>query len=172
MLNKIIFLIVFILSKFPVAPGFLWFSNIRICLFKLLGAKIGKKCVIGSYAEIHNSINFSMAEDSGVGTRSFINCADKVSIGSRVLMGPDVSIFSSNHKWNEDDRTYYKKGVVSAPVIINDDCWLGAKSIILPGVVLGKGVTVCAGAVVNKSFPDYAVIGGVPAKIIKIKSTS
>lgn len=54
-------------------------------------------------------------------------------------------------------------------ITIGNDVWIGMNSIILPGVKIGNGVTIAAGSVVNKDIPDYAVVGGVPAKIIKIK---
>ena len=52
------------------------------------------------------------------------------------------------------------------PILISEDCWLGANSVVLPGVSLGKGTVVGANTVVTKSFPDYAILGGVPAQII------
>ena len=61
--------------------------------------------------------------------------------------------------------------VKSAPITIEDDVWIGAHSIILKGVTIGRGSVVAAGAVVTKSFPPYSIIGGVPAKLLKMRFT-
>jgi len=84
-------------------------------------------------------------------------------------MGTDVIIYTSNHIWSPEKRTYAGQGLELKPVEIGDDTWIGSRAIILAGVRIGRGATIAAGAVVNKNVPDYAVVGGVPAKIIKIK---
>ncbi|MBO2600169.1 acyltransferase [Shewanella algae] len=84
-------------------------------------------------------------------------------------MGPDVKIFSTDHIWCPIDKTYFGKGLVSSPVIIEDDVWIGSGSIILKGVTIGRGATIAAGSVVTKNVPEYSIVGGVPAKFIKMK---
>ena len=56
------------------------------------------------------------------------------------------------------------------PVIIGDDVWIGGRVIILPGVTIGNGAIVGAGAVVTRDVPEYAIVGGVPAKVIKMRT--
>jgi acetyltransferase-like isoleucine patch superfamily enzyme len=86
-----------------------------------------------------------------------------ITIGESVAIAPGVKIISRNH--NIYDVWEYAE---VKPIIIEDFCWLGANSVILPGVHLGKHTIVGAGAVVTKSFPEgYCIIGGVPAKILK-----
>ena len=58
---------------------------------------------------------------------------------------------------------------MDAPIVINDDVWIGAGSIILAGVTIGKGAIIAAGAVVNKDVPEYSIVGGVPAKVLKYR---
>jgi len=81
---------------------------------------------------------------------------------------PGVMIFTSNHIWNPNRRTYCEQGEVRSPVTISDDAWIGARSIILPGVTVGRGFTVAAGSVVTRSTSDYSVIAGVPAVQLRI----
>lgn len=84
-------------------------------------------------------------------------------IGKNVWIGPKVSIISMNHNLNN-----YHQYVENDPIIIKDNCWLGANSVILPGVKIGNHVIVAAGSIVTKSFTDdNIVIGGNPAKVIK-----
>lgn len=86
------------------------------------------------------------------------------------MMGPDVMIFHGDHEMSRRDIPMRLQGdSVSKPVVIGDDVWIGARSIILKGVHIGKGAVIAAGAVVTKDVPEYAIVGGVPAKVIKYR---
>jgi len=89
-----------------------------------------------------------------------------MSIGNNVLIASGTIITDVNHKINAFglERTY---GIISKSIIIEEDVWIGAKSIILQGLVIGKGSVVAAGSVVTKNIPAYQVWGGIPAKFIK-----
>lgn len=144
-------------------------NKIRVRLLKAISESVGAGCVVMPKAHILRPENFRIGSDSGVGYRSIIVCFDRVEVGDRVLMGADVIIYTSNHIWSPDLRTYIGQGLTTAPVNIGDDSWIGSRAIILPGVRIGKGATVAAGAVVAKDVPDYAVVGGVPARVLKFK---
>ncbi|WP_285060296.1 acyltransferase [Pedobacter ginsengisoli] len=83
-------------------------------------------------------------------------------IGDNTIFAPGVKVISANHS-KQDYHEHDKVG----PLIIGQNCWLGANSVLLPGVEIGNNVIVAAGSVVTKSFGSDLVIGGVPAKIIK-----
>jgi len=83
------------------------------------------------------------------------------------MISPRVSIYAENHVFNEVTQTIKSQGVVRKNVVIEDDCWIAANSIILAGVTIGKGSVVAAGSVVTTDVPPYSVVGGVPACIIK-----
>lgn len=107
-----------------------------------------------------------IGNNSGLG----INCKVRgpLTIGDDVMMGPDVMIFVSNHQTSRTDIPMRGQGSTSRKrVIIEDDVWIGARVIILPGVKIGKGSIIGAGAVVTKDVPQYSVVAGNPAKIIK-----
>ena len=99
----------------------------------------------------------------GLSMGCYLDGRNGIVIGDNTWIGPRVSIISMNHS-----MTDYRQYVVTDPIVIGRNCWLGAGTIILPGTVLGEHVVVAAGSVVTKSFAENDIlIGGVPAKIIK-----
>lgn len=118
------------------------------------GATFGHEVSLGDYSNIGY-----MCEVHG-----------KVFVGSHVMMAPRVRIYTVNHRTDSLDIPMDLQGNDEMnPVSIGDDCWIGDGAIILPGVHIGSHSIVGAGAVVTKSFPDFSVIGGVPAKCIKMR---
>ena len=109
-----------------------------------------------------------LGDNSGIGIRAQIN--GKVIIGNNVMMGPDVCIYVRNHAFDRTDIPMNLQGFTpEKPVVIEDDVWIGARVIILPGVHIGTGAVIGVGAVITKNVPDYAVVGGNPARILKMR---
>lgn len=141
-------------------------KNIR----QICGKLILKQC--GENVNIYPKASFSskviLGNNSDIGYKARIN--GEVHIGDNVIMGPEVIIYTNNHNISRKDIAIKYQGVTETkPVIIGDDCWIGARSIILPGVVIGKGSVIGAGAVVSKNIPDFAVAVGNPIKIVRIR---
>jgi acetyltransferase-like isoleucine patch superfamily enzyme len=90
-----------------------------------------------------------------------------VIIGSRVLIGPEVLICTGTHDVDSQERQAATGTSFAHPIRIDDDVWIGMRATILPGVRVGKGSTVAAGALVTKDIPPGVVVGGVPAKVIR-----
>jgi len=90
-----------------------------------------------------------------------------IEIGNDVRMGPRVSIIAGNHNFSETEKIIRSQGMTSIGISVQDDCWLGAHSVILDGVTIAKGCVVAAGAVVTKSTEPYGIYAGVPAKKIR-----
>lgn len=87
---------------------------------------------------------------------------------NNVLIASNVFITSENHGINpEESISYAKTPLEGKPVYIGEGSWIGEKAMVMAGVTLGKRCIVAAGAVVTKSFPDYSMVAGVPAKRIK-----
>lgn len=106
-----------------------------------------------------------IGDDVGVSGCS-ITAIEHIKIGDRVLIGSGVLITDNDgHAINPTDR-HVSKDIATAPVVIEDDTFIGARAIILKGVTLGKGSIVGAGSVVTKSIPPYGIVGGNPARII------
>lgn len=112
------------------------------------------------------SHNISLGNNSGIGYRSSV--APNTIIGDNVMMGPEVVMYSRNHNIDRIDVPMREQGFQEIkPVIIGNDVWIGRRVIILPGVHIGDGCVIGAGAVVAKSIPPYSIVVGNPAKIIK-----
>ena len=141
-------------------------KKIRYLCAKLMLERCGKNVNIESNASITSSLE--IGNNSGIGIASRIY--GKVCIGNNVLMGPEVIILTSGHNYENMNVLIQEQGSLKEkPVIIGDDVWIGARAIILPGVEIGNGAVIGAGAVVTKNVPPYSVVGGVPAKIIKCR---
>ncbi|MEX1221500.1 MAG: acyltransferase [Idiomarina sp.] len=99
----------------------------------------------------------------GLSMGCHIDGRNGISFGKNVWIGPRVSIISMNHDSND-----YNRYLKCDPIIIRDNCWLGANSVVLPGVELGEHTIVAAGSVVTRSFPQgNQVLAGVPARVLK-----
>ena len=112
------------------------------------------------------SRRLSIGDNSGLG----VNCQVQgtVTIGNNVMMGPDVLIYTTNHEFRNKDIPMQQQGYQpERPVNIGNDVWIGARVIILPGVTIGDGCVIGAGAVVTKDVPGYSVCAGNPAKVVK-----
>ncbi len=92
-----------------------------------------------------------------------------ITIGNYVLVGPFTYMTTANHDYAHPDVPMYFQNYISGDIVIEDDVWIGTKAVILPGVTIGKGAIVGASAVVTKDVPPYAIVGGVPARIIKYR---
>lgn len=91
-----------------------------------------------------------------------------ITIGDNVLIGAGVHVYVSNHAFEDTSKPIYQQGHSQIkPVTLHDECWVGANAIILPGVTVGKHAVVGAGSVVTSNVPDYTVVAGNPARIIK-----
>ena len=84
-------------------------------------------------------------------------------------IAPAVKIITSSHSLNELEKPILHSTIRLSPVVIGDDCDIGVGAIILPGVHIGRGVQVGAGAVVTRDVEDYAIVAGVPAKVIRMR---
>jgi maltose O-acetyltransferase len=104
-----------------------------------------------------------------IGRDAFIGSGADITIGNKVLMGPDVMIFAVNHEIRRE-LPIIDQDFKADAIIIEDDVWIGARCIILPGVTISKGAVLAAGSVINRNIPEYAIVGGIPAKILKYRS--
>lgn len=133
----------------------------RLFFYRLAGMKIGKGSRIHIGARFFYPGNIKIGEGSIIGDNAFLDGRDELIIGDHVDIASGVMILNSEHDINSEDFQ-----AINAPVEIGDYVFIGPRAIILPGVKIGRGAIVAAGAVVTKDVPEYMIVGGVPAKEI------
>lgn len=136
----------------------------RLC-YRLEGMYIGQGSSIHMGAVFYNTHKISIGNDTIIGENAVLDGREKLTIGNHVDIASEVMIYNSQHNINSQDFAKVEE-VISEPVTIADYVFIGPRAIILPGVKIGKGAIVGAGAVVTKNVPDFAIVGGVPAKVI------
>lgn len=112
---------------------------------------------------------FKIDSTSHLKSNTYIDCGGGVTIGKYFHTGRGLTIFSTNHNYDSETHIPYDDKEIIKPVRINDFVWCGANVTITPGVTIGEGVIIGSGTVVTRNIPDYAIIGGNPAKIIKFR---
>ena len=127
---------------------------------------LGDYSVIESFACINNAVGDVMIGDhTRIGLHNTI--IGPVEIGSHVNLAQGITVTALNHNFDDTQKRIDEQGVSTNPVTIEDDVWIGANAVILPGVTIGNHCVVAAGAVVTKDVPPHSLVAGVPAKVIK-----
>ena len=108
-----------------------------------------------------------IGNNTGIAQGAFIQVRGKVVIGNDVIFGPNVSIFSETHNFDDPNIPVHLQGETRKGVTIEDGAWIGTRAVILDGITVGRNSIVAAGAVVTKDVPPGAIVGGVPAKVLK-----
>ena len=118
---------------------------------------VGSNVIIGDYCNFNYGVIFL-----GSG---------KITFGNYFHSGRGLTIITSNHDYDSGTAIPYSKGhSIDMDVTIKDFVWLGHNVIILQGVTIGEGAVVAAGSIVSKNVPDFAVVGGIPAKVLKYRN--
>lgn len=138
----------------------------RLDVFPFNQFIVGRSATIEDFSVINNGLGeVSIGDNSRIGIGSTI--IGPVSIGNNVILAQHVVISGFNHGYADISIPITLQDCLVKGVIIEDDCWIGANSVILPGVCIGKHSVIAAGSIVTKSVPSYTVAGGNPACIIK-----
>ncbi len=147
--------------------------------FYIVNNIVGKqKATIGKKCKIHSTSVFRQGERIFIGDNCLINHNNvlqagkekgRIVIGNNVMTGPNVMMFAFNHGKEKNNIPMIEQNYLDGDIIIEDDVWIGGGAVILAGVRISKGAVIASNAVVNKDVPEYAVVGGVPAKILKYR---
>lgn len=133
-------------------------SALRSYSYEICGMKLGKDSVIHLWARFYQPANIEIGDDTIIGDNCFLDGRAKLKIGDHVDIASQVLIYNEEHNISSLDFEASR-----SPVEIGDYVFIGPRSIILPGVKIGKGAVVAAGAVVTKNVPEFAIVAGIPA---------
>lgn len=138
---------------------------IRPVVFRIKGARIGRLVVFGR-ARIKGKLgNLTIGDQTSLG-QCEIALHDTVSIGRRVVINDGVVFLTASHSLSDPQWRHKKR-----PITVGDYAWIATNAIVLPGVSIGKGAVVGAGAVVRKDIPEYAVVTGNPSSVQSVQRT-
>lgn len=144
------------------------FSRFRVRYYNNRGCKI-HRCVTLS-PNVRITGKFAMGSGSSVAQNCSLS-GEKVGIliGENVMIAPNVVIVAFNHGFEHIETPMVKQMNSEAPIIIEDNVWIASNCTIGKGVRIGKGSIVGANSFVNKDVPPYSIVGGVPAKLIRVR---
>lgn len=148
--------------------GHIPFHSIRRFFYRLTGMRIGRGSTIHMWANFFDPKNIEIGEGTIIGNNAFLDGRAPLIIGNHVDIASEIMIYNSEHDITAEDFR-----AIEESVEIGDYAFIGPRVIVLPGVKVGMGAIIGAGAVVTKDIPDFAIAGGVPAKVIgerKIKN--
>jgi len=170
-LQSICLLIYYSIGKFlpsPPLPGSKIGMAFRRELAKKIFLKTSAKFKVHAGVEFGTGVNVQIGHNSSLNKNAWIG--NDTVIGDDVMMGPNVVMLSGSHNFDRIDIPMTEQGAPARnPIIIGNDVWIGTRSIILPGVKIGNHSIIGAGSVVTKEVPDWAIVGGNPAKVIRYR---
>lgn len=149
--------------------GFIPSKHIRKWMYKGLGVECGKYVVFRHGIEIWAPYRLYVGTGSIIGDNNLLDARNTIRIGCNVNFSANVSVYTEQHDHRDPD--FLCGGETPKRVIIGDRVWLGPNVIVLPGVEIGEGAVCCAGCVVTKNVPPFAVVAGVPAKQVNNRPT-
>ncbi|MEK6793386.1 MAG: acyltransferase [Spirochaetota bacterium] len=145
-------------------------ARLRALLWGVLFKRLGKYTTIMRGVWITGPRGISLDDYVTINIHAVLDGNGGLTIGKHVLIGQYVTIISTMHGFDDISVTIAKQKDEYRPVTIGDEVWIGANTTILPGVTIGKGAVIGAGSVVTKDVPSYAIVAGVPAKVIRFRN--
>lgn len=136
--------------------------GLRLAAYRrLFGIRIGARTTVYRKPEIRAGRKISIGEDCSIGKDAILDGRNGIEIGDRVNLSSEVAVWTEQH--DHRDRHF---GTMGGPVVIERYAWVSFRATVLPGVTIGEGAVVAAGAVVTRDVPPYAIVAGVPARVV------
>jgi acetyltransferase-like isoleucine patch superfamily enzyme len=159
-------------------PGLILEDDVYVNALSRDGVTLGRNVTIARGSSIvctgvitQLGVGIVIGDRCAIGAGSFLGGQGGIRIGSDVIAGAGVRIFSENHVFDDPARSIRSQGVIRKGVVIADDCWIGAGATIVDGVTIGRGCVIGAGSVVTRDAPEFAVLAGAPARVIGLRSS-
>jgi len=127
---------------------------------------------VGSYTKFQGTGHLILGERSYCGSFCVFGVNERIEIGQDVMIADAVSVRDTDHEYSDFDRPMMTQGRQTAPVVIEDDVWLGHGVIVLKGVTVGRGAIVAAGSVVIRDVEARSIVAGVPARVVSHREPS
>jgi acetyltransferase-like isoleucine patch superfamily enzyme len=147
-----------IIANIPSHTIRLWYYR------KIMGFKIGKRSSIFMGCKFDCAKGFILAENAVINGNCRIDPRGGVEIGSNVIISSDVQLITMDH-----DTDIMGKEKLLKKILVEDYAWISTRALILPGITIGKGAVVAAGAVVTRNVDPFTVVAGIPAKFLREK---
>jgi len=143
-------------------------NRLKRVLMRWRGARVGVRPKIWRDVWVDDYRRLSIGADVSIGKSAMLGCIGGVTVGDRVMIAHGAQVLSAGHRipGAGEPMTMRFAGLDVAPITIEDDAWIGAGAIVLPGVTVGQGAVVAAGAVVTKDVERFTIVGGVPSVVI------
>lgn len=150
-------------------PNIFW--PIKHFIIKASLKSVGTNFRFGNDSNFNDHRLIEIGNNVFFGQRTTINCIVPVIIGNKVMFGPEVVIMGGDHNFSEPGLPMrdVKNGGINLPIVIEDDVWIGARTIILKGVSIGEGSVIGAGSIITRSTLPYSINFGQPSKFIKCR---
>lgn len=144
-------------------------SRLRTRILRLAGFRIGFGTTFAGMPALSGSGNLlgrvRFGRHCWINTGLRLDVSDNITISDHVVIGPEVMFVTSSHEYG---AAHHRAGPLTvAPILVEQGVWLGARCTVLPGVTIGRGAVVAAGAVVNRNIPPNTLVGGVPARVLR-----
>ena len=153
-----------------------WNKTVVSTIKKSRFATCGKKVIIGKGLSVAGYSNIYVEDNVSIGPGAVIFCTRaKIKIKSHVMFGPNVTLITGGHRtdicyrYMDEITDDEKRSEDDQDIVFCGDNWVGANATILKGVEVGEGAVIAAGAVVTRDVPPYSIVGGVPAKVIRMR---
>ena len=160
------------LSEFRIYLCNRWVScipshRVRLFLYRdMMKFQLASRCAIFMDCTFDGAGNFSLGKNSVINGKCRLDNKGAITIGDNVSISQEVMILTADHDTDSSDFAGRNRAVV-----INDYAWVGSRATIMPGVIIGKGAVVAAGALVTKNVEPYSVVAGIPARKIRERNT-
>lgn len=135
--------------------------TLRHALYRRLGLRLGPGAVVHRGLKVRQPANITIGAGSVIGFDTTLDGRRGIEIGRNVNVSSEVAIWTLQHDWRDS-----RFDAVGAPVVVGDRAWLSFRATLLPGVTVGEGAVVAAGAVVTRDVEPYSVVAGVPARVV------